>query len=285
MKRQLAVILITLILVLTSCDLFDPEANDPEDEAIVRHITIDNDGIPDWYPSTLVFSPERIAEYDSTMGAFRDTFNFTREDMHSYDRNDICAHIGNSQFYPKIKIAESFDSLNYENDFIDIVKDFTKEWWRIISAEPFEIVDYDIKQWMNFGDFDIKSYYEYPLYKYAALGMFRVYLDTSGSVRELYSSLAPQLNIPKNPMYDADSARAKAIGFEWHYHGFSGERVDCVVDSSDIGSASLKVYIDRKSDEYVYRLIWCISTNGLPIDIIYDAMTGEFIRYIQNFRT
>jgi hypothetical protein len=278
-------------MLIFSCDLFDPEGND--DEIIIplpQYLMIDNTGIPDWYPSIHTKSVDEDEIFDSVYQAFKLEYNVDSTARFDIEYLDLCSHLYHCYFWSGIQLYDT--TMNQEKPINneEFAENLILTWWQLFSNEGFEISRTDCTSWhygaYNRYKFYIKNQYDYPIWQQnSLLGMISLKIDSTMTLRELSSNLAPHLPIPKNPMYDADSAKAKAVGFEWHYHGYSGERIDCVVDSSDVRSASLKVYIDRKSDEYVYRLIWCISTNGLPIDIIYDAMTGEFIRYIQNFRT
>ncbi|MCD4728159.1 MAG: hypothetical protein K8R46_10885, partial [Pirellulales bacterium] len=112
--------------------------------------------------------------------------------------------------------------------------------------------------------------------------------DSAGYLYRLTSEIVPQLQVPKNPMLCADSARAMVVGYPWYYNSYSGVRIDCVADSSEISSVTLQVYIDRYPRDRVdiiYRLVWCVSTENLPVDFLIDAMTGEILTYILNFRT
>lgn len=281
-----------LLVLFSSCQLFPPE--EPQEEEIIlalpTNLMIDNSGIPDWYPSTYVKLAEKDLIYDSVFQAFKLEYNIDSTARYDLDNLGLCSHLYTCDFWTGVHIADSTASDRYlENDkkFVEI---FIKKWWRLLSLEGFEINTIDSSTW-RYGAYNrytihVENQYDYPIWNHnSRLGLIKIQIDSNLVLRKLSSSLAPHMPIPQNPMVNADSARQMIVGYPWHYYGFSGQRVDCVVNSSEISSVELNVYIERNSSAYIYRLIWCVSTSGLPVDFIIDAMTGEFLGYYQKFVT
>ena len=281
MKRLMLISITIMLLSLVSCDLFNPENNDPP-----VNMSIDNDSIPEWYPSRLTVSSERLVEYQNSLTDFEQTYDL---DLSHAENNNLCARLEETYLEPRIKICTFTDPEKYNTEFEQGVLDFIENWRHIVSSDTFQVDTFGLWKSYGYGEFYIKNHYDYPIYsQHPRLGYFRAFVDSAGYLYRLTSDLVPQLQVPKNPMVDADSAKNMIIGYPWYYYGYSGNRIDCVVDSSEINSVTLNVYIDRyprDRDDIVYRLIWCVSTDELPVDFLIDAMTGEFITYIQNFRT
>lgn len=284
MKRQLAVILITLILVLTSCDLFDPEGNDPGDPTSDIVLA---DTIPDWYPYHLSTSTERQSEYETILSNFISTYNIENT---RFTPNNLCGQLDEVYFdvSDRIKVCDFQENVTYEASYNNGIISFINNWKRLVSVESFEIDSSRITEIYGSGRFYIESKYDLPVYKESTyLGNIFTSIDDNGYLIRMTSTLLPQLPVPINPMLDAIHAKNMIVGYPWYFYGSGGERIDCIVSASQISSVTLNVYIDTYSneDEVLYRLIWCVSTDELPVDFLVDAMTGEFIRYIQNFRT
>jgi hypothetical protein len=274
MKRLIVISITVLVLFLVSCDLFDPENNDPP-----INMSVDNDSIPEWYPSQLTYSSENAQEYTILLDSFKTAYSISSMGLTS---NPLLSNIQqlHSNLIQVCKFTASEDTLT---TYCNAVDDFVSNWSRLLCMEPFEI---DSVNASLDGRFYPTSHYETPVYKpIPYLGCVRFYVNTDGDLTYLTSSLVPQLPVPKNPMFNADSAKNMIIGYPWHYYAYTGGRIDCEVDSSDIASTTLEVYIDKHDDYIDYRLIWCVSTDHLPVDFLIDAMTGEFITYIKNFRT
>ncbi len=279
MKKLILILFVTVMII--SCNLFNPPINnDPP-----VNMLIDNDSIPEWYPSRLTVSSERLGEYQNVLTDFGVTYDL---DLTRVENNSLCARLEETYIEPKIKVCTFTDPEKYNSEFKEGILSFIDEWQKIVSSDTFCVDTFRLITY-GFGDFYIKDHYECPVYgRNSWLGSFRAFVDSAGYLYRLESDIVPQLKVPQNPMFDADSARRMIVGYLWYYHDCSGDRVDCVVDSSEISSVELNVYIDRfprDRDDIIYRLIWCVSTSGLPVDFLIDAMTGEILTYIHKFRT
>ena len=277
MKRLIVISIPLILLFLVSCNLFDPENNDPP-----INMSVDNDSIPEWYPSQLTYSSERSQEYTSVLDSFKIAYDVGSLELTS---NPLLSNIQQLHSNP-INVCEFTVSEDTLITYRNAMDDFVSRWGRLLCMEPFEIDS--VKTSLN-GKFYPTNHYKTPIYKpISYLGYVNFFVNSDGDLTYLTSSLVPQLPVPKNPMFDADSAKNMIIGYHWYYYGIGGNRINCIVRSSQISSVTLNVFIDKyrsNQNEILYRLVWCVSTDELPVDFLIDAMTGEFITYIQNFRT
>ena len=277
MKRFPLLIFAILFVLLFSCNLIDPDNTDTD--------IILADSIPEWYPSHLEVSEVRQAEYVATLNDFKTTYGI--ENTH-FSQNNLYGQLYRVYFdvSDRIKVCDFQEDETYNESYENGIAAFIEDWKRLVSIEPFDIDFSSIRQNYGTAEFYIKSTYDLPVYSF--LGGFSTYIDDNGYLIQMSSSIRPQLPVPENPMITANRAKNMVIGYHWHYYGIGGNRINCIVRSSQISSVTLNVFIDSYSsdqNEILYRLVWCVSTGDLPVDFLIDAMTGEFITYIQNFRT
>jgi len=263
-----------LLLFVVSCDLFDPENNDPP-----INMSIDNDSIPDWYPSQLTYSSERSEEYSSILDSFKTTYDISSFGLTS---NSLLSNIQqlHSNPFSVCEFSASEDTLITYRKAMD---DFVLNWWRLLCMEPFEIDS--VKAFLN-GRFYPKSHYELPVYNpIPYLGSVRFYVNTDGELSYLTSSLVPQLPVPKNPMLDLDSTTAILEDYTFTINRWP-HMVEYSLNPNDITSTGLEIYIPKtynnESETYTevtFRLVWRISIHDG--DLLVDALSGEILGFIQ----
>ncbi|MBL7177692.1 MAG: hypothetical protein ISS66_17865 [Desulfobacteraceae bacterium] len=273
MKYEIITILIICLIIFNSCELFD---------------TDENLEIPDWYPSQLVVSENRFLEYDTIATYFADTFDLNKN---NFVIDSLTAHVYKI-YSPNIKICTFSDSTDHFFEFKQEVTHFFDTWYRMVSMEYFEIDTMDYTESDNGyhgADIYIKSNYILPLYDGARLlGSIGVWMNGSGIITKIRSTLLPQLRIPEENIITLKEAKNILEGYKYSVYSWSGKS-EREFSITGIESTGLEVYIYKNYENngsvssINYRLVWRITS--FDGDFFVDSQTGEIVGFIQGWRS
>ncbi len=268
MKRLTVMIIPVLFLFLISCDLFDPEGNN----------------VPEWYPSTWTYSESEMSEFSSRYSVFVNSYNVSDARI---DIDTLGAHLFDF-FYRNVTQLCTFNTgVEQELEFDTELKSFFNQWWRIFSAEQFEIDSSHISISSRNGDvsgrFYPKNNYNYPLNDPLwDLGQLRAKVDSNGYLFDLWSTLIPQLPIPDEPIIDINEAKYIIDGYTFTLNAWP-QIIEHTLSLDDIESSEMVVYIENNSQNrfgYIkYRLVWRFRVQDGYICV--DAITGENLEFHQ----
>lgn len=278
-KKTFPIIIILVFLVIFSCDLFDPENNEPP-----VNMSFDNDSIPDWYPSKLIYSHDRGVEFNALIDTFKASYGIAS--ITGLTFNPLLSNIEQLHSCP-IHLCDFSGSEDTLETYRNTVSEFASDWWRLLCLEEFEIDS--LRASLDYGRFYPKSHYETPVYhQISYLGYVNFHINTDGKMDYLSSSLIPQLPVPRNPLVDIDSAIIILEDYTFTINRWPNV-VEYSLDANDTTSTQLEVYIPRTYDndsqentEVTYRLVWRISI--FDGDLFVDAITGEILGFIQTVK-
>ncbi|HCL00064.1 MAG TPA: hypothetical protein DHW42_08185 [Candidatus Marinimicrobia bacterium] len=273
MKYILFSLQIIILLTFISCELFDINES-PE--------------IPDWYPSQLVLSENRLAEFDTIATDFAEMFEL--------DKNDFVIDTLTSHIYRiyvlNIPVCTFTDSTDDFIEFNQKVTQFLQTWYRLFSIEYFEIdtMHYTgIEEGHHGAEIYIKSDYSIQMYDGSrSLGFIAVWMDGSGIITQLRSTLLPQLRVPIENIITLNEAKEILDGYKYSVYSWTGES-EREFTVTGMEETAHEVYIDKNygNDGNLtsvdYRLVWRITI--FDGDFFVDSQTGEIIGFIQGWRS
>jgi hypothetical protein len=266
MKRQFAVILVALILVLTSCDLFDVEKT-----------------VPEWYPSTLQYSDE----LNSEIGPFLNIFSNHNQRNDSRFQFDSTRNIYSDIDQVDIALCSAPVPFDDPEVLMDSVENALSDWARLISIEAFELdscriaLDDNEEKLIRFYP---KSTYLYPVYGLDySIGRIQLKITNNGRIIDINSNLIPQYSVPATPNLNLSQAKRIISGYHYQTYGLYGE-FNNVFSLNDIESYELEIFIDPYNDhsKITYHLAWRFTNHDGHFFV--DAMTGDILYFYQQWR-
>jgi hypothetical protein len=269
--RDILLFMIISFVLLSSCSFLGPNKDN---------------NVPDWYPSRLEVSENNLAEFNSIATDFSETFEVDKNNF-IVDSLTACIYRIYSLNIPICTFSDSVDDFK---EFNHKVTDFLQAWYRIFCLEWFEVdtMHYTgIEGGHHGADIFIQSNYSIPIYDGSrSLGSIAVWMDGTGKITKLGSSLLPQLRIPSENIISLEEAKAKLNGYKYSVYSWTGES-ERVFSISQIEETALEIYIDRNySDRGItesidYRLVWRITT--FDGDFFVDSQTREIVGFIQGW--
>ena len=268
MKKYL-IILVLLAYFLSSCNLLDPNSNE----------------VPEWYPSTWTFSQSEMDEYNNVYSEFLQSYDI---DYVLYAHVDtLCSHLFSYCSRDITLLCTSDTESEKIAEFETNFPVFFEDWWRLFSADSFDI-DYittSISERTGYLSADVypKNTYKFPFEsRKFDLGRLQIGVDSEGYLESLWSTVIPQLPIPEDPVVGLSEAKDILEGYNYTINAWI-ENIEVTLTREDFKTSELISYIENNSQNnygYIkYRLTWRFEVRDGCVYI--DAMTGEILRFKQ----
>jgi hypothetical protein len=190
-------------------------------------------------------------------------------------------------------VAGAVQILNYKPDpgdealaLREAVKGFMDRWRDLLGLDPATISLVNADESSDTKRLTFRqANYVYPIG--GNFGEMVIVLSKSGVLMQLDDRFVPVVDLPLKPSIERDIAGKKVAGKTFTYSDIAGREQRTQINSpGEVSVKRLVVFPIEKSDAVEVHLAWeVIAGTSLSWTVYIDAITGEELRVVQNFRT
>jgi hypothetical protein len=168
----------------------------------------------------------------------------------------------------------------------EAVKRFIDQWRDLIGADPLTV---SLVAATDAADAQRLTYrqasYAYPIA--GNFGEMTVVISRDGRLLQLDDRFIPIVEVPQRPIIDREEAGRRVVGRTFTYSDIAGRPQQVRINNpAEIKVKRVVVAPVEKSDTVEVHLAWeIVAGSSLSWTVYIDAMTGEELKAVQNFKT